>query len=117
MKIKYGLNSKEINSDTNYFIAVSKSEKKVYIYYNENDSWENIKVFICNIGSPENPTIEGNYTSGLKGKVLKIDDIYVKKSVEELKENLKELQYRGTQENATEPPFKNESQRLRCWLK
>lgn len=76
--IKSELNSKEINSDTNYFIAVSKSEKKVYIYYNENDSWENIKVFICNIGSPENPTIEGNFTSGLKGKVLKIDDTYVK---------------------------------------
>jgi lipoprotein-anchoring transpeptidase ErfK/SrfK len=76
--IKYELNSKEINSDTNYFIAVSKAEKKVYIYYNENDSWENIKVFICNIGSPENPTIEGNFTSGLKGKVLKIDDTYVK---------------------------------------
>lgn len=76
--IKSELNSKEINSDTNYFIAVSKSEKKVYIYYNENDSWENIKVFTCNIGSPENPTIEGNFTSGLKGKVLKIDDTYVK---------------------------------------
>ena len=76
--IKSELNSNEINSDTNYFIAVSKSEKKVYIYYNENDSWQNIKVFTCNIGSPENPTIEGNFTSGLKGKVLKIDDTYVK---------------------------------------
>lgn len=76
--IKSELNSKEISSDTNYFIAVSKSEKKVYIYYNENDSWENINVFVCNIGSPENPTIEGNFTSGLKGKVLKIDDTYVK---------------------------------------
>lgn len=76
--IKAQLNSKEINSDTNYFIAVSKSEKQVYIYYNQNESWENIKVFNCNIGSPESPTIEGNFTSGLKGKALKIDDTYIK---------------------------------------
>lgn len=33
---------------------------------------------------------------------------YIKKSLEDLKENLSELQYRVTQENATEPPFNNE---------
>jgi peptide-methionine (R)-S-oxide reductase len=37
-----------------------------------------------------------------------MDEKYVKKSVEELKESLTELQYRVTQENATEPPFNNE---------
>lgn len=76
--IKSELNSKEINSDTDYFIAVSKSERQVYIYHKENNSWVNIKVFTCNIGAPESPTIEGNFDSGLKGKHLKIDETYVK---------------------------------------
>ena len=59
--IKSQLNSKEINSDTNYFIAVSKSNREVYIYHKEFDSWVNIKVFQCSIGTPQNPTIEGNF--------------------------------------------------------
>lgn len=37
-----------------------------------------------------------------------MDEKYVKKSVEELKEKLTELQYMVTQENATEAPFSNE---------
>ena len=37
-----------------------------------------------------------------------MDEKYVKKSVKELKENLTEIQYRVTQENATEAPFNNE---------
>ena len=37
-----------------------------------------------------------------------MDKKYVKKSVEELKEKLTELQYMVTQENATEAPFSNE---------
>lgn len=76
--IKSELNSKEINSDTNYFIAVSKSQREVYIYYKETDSWENIKVFYCNIEATENPTIEGNFQSGLKGKELRINETFVK---------------------------------------
>jgi lipoprotein-anchoring transpeptidase ErfK/SrfK len=72
------LNSKEINSDTNYFIAVSKSQRKVYIYHKEIDSWVNIKVFSCNIGAPESPTIEGDFQSGLKGKELRINETFVK---------------------------------------
>jgi len=76
--IQSELNSKEINSDTDYFIAVSKSQRQVYIYHMENNSWVNIKVFTCNIGSPDSPTIEGNFYSGLRGKNLKIDETYVK---------------------------------------
>jgi peptide-methionine (R)-S-oxide reductase len=38
----------------------------------------------------------------------RMDEKYVKKSVDELKDNLTELQYRVTQENATEPPYNNE---------
>jgi peptide-methionine (R)-S-oxide reductase len=37
-----------------------------------------------------------------------MDKKYVKKSAEELKENLTEIQYRVTQENVTEAPFNNE---------
>jgi len=37
-----------------------------------------------------------------------MEEKYVKKSVEELKENLTEIQYRVTRENATEAPFINE---------
>lgn len=76
--IKFELNSKEINSDTDYFIAVSKSERQVYIYHMENNSWVNIKVFTCNVGSPDSPTIEGKFYSGLKGTNLKINEAYVK---------------------------------------
>ncbi|MCE5221275.1 MAG: L,D-transpeptidase family protein [Clostridium sp.] len=72
------LNSKEINSDTDYFVAVSKSQRQVYIYHKEYDSWVNIKVFTCNIGSPDSPTIEGNFYSGLKGKELRINETCVK---------------------------------------
>lgn len=76
--IKTQLNSKEINSDTNYFIAVSKSRREVYIYHKEFESWVNIKVFPCSIGAPENPTIEGDFYSGLKGKELRINEMHVK---------------------------------------
>ncbi len=76
--IQSKLNSKEINSDTDYFIAVSKSQRQVYIYHMENNSWVNIKAFTCNIGAPDSPTIEGNFNSGLKGKYLKIDETYVR---------------------------------------
>ncbi|EKQ53161.1 MULTISPECIES: L,D-transpeptidase family protein [unclassified Clostridium] len=72
------LNLKEINSDTNYFIAVSKSQREVYIYHKEIDSWVNIKAFSCNIGAPGSPTIEGDFYSGLKGKELRINETYVK---------------------------------------
>lgn len=37
-----------------------------------------------------------------------MNEKYVKKSLEELKENLAEIQYKVTQENATEAPFNNE---------
>lgn len=35
-----------------------------------------------------------------------MNEKYVKKSVEELKENLTEIQYRVTQENVTESPIR-----------
>lgn len=76
--IETELNSKKINSDTTYFVAVSKSQREVYIYHKEIDSWEIIKTFSCSIGAPENPTIEGNFQSGLKGKELRINETYVK---------------------------------------
>jgi len=76
--IKSELDTKEINSETDYFIAVSKSERQVYIYHMENNSWVNIKVLTCNIGAIDSPTIEGNFSSGLKGKLLKIDETYVR---------------------------------------
>jgi lipoprotein-anchoring transpeptidase ErfK/SrfK len=76
--IQSELNSKEINSDTDYFISVSKSQRQVYIYHMENNSWVNIKVFTCNIGESDSPTIEGDFYSGLRGKYLKIDETYVK---------------------------------------
>jgi peptidoglycan hydrolase-like protein with peptidoglycan-binding domain len=76
--IQSELDSKEINSDTDYFIAVSKSQRQVYIYHVENNSWVNIKVFTCNIGSPDSLTIEGDFYSGLRGERLKIDETYMK---------------------------------------
>lgn len=76
--IKDNLNSKEINSDTNYFIAVSKSHREVYIYHKEIDSWVIVKTFSCSIGAPESPTIEGNFQSGLRGKELRINETFVK---------------------------------------
>lgn len=76
--IKSELNSKEINSDTDYFIAVSKSQREVYIYHKEIDYWVNIKVLPCNIGASNSQTIEGNFYSGLKGRELRINETYVK---------------------------------------
>lgn len=76
--IKDELNSKEMNSDTNYYIAVSKSQREVYIYHKEINSWVIIKTFSCSVGAPESPTIEGNFNSGLKGKELRINETYVK---------------------------------------
>ena len=43
--IQSELNSKEINSDTDYFIAVSKSQRQVYIYHMESNSWVNKKEY------------------------------------------------------------------------
>lgn len=77
-KIQSQLNSKEINSNTDYFIAVNKSQKQVYIYHKENNYWASIKALICNVGGTDSPTIEGDFSTGLKGKELKINEMYLK---------------------------------------
>jgi len=56
------------------FITLSKviyfGKGKIYMYHKENNSWVNIKVFICNMGEIDGPTIDGDFSTGLKGKFL-----------------------------------------------
>lgn len=55
------INSKNVSSDTDYLIWVSKSEYVVRAYYGKNGSWRLINSFACAIGAPSSPTIEGTF--------------------------------------------------------
>ncbi|MCH5187279.1 MAG: L,D-transpeptidase family protein [Oscillospiraceae bacterium] len=55
------INSKNVSSDTDYLIWVSKSEFTVRVYQGTNGSWKRINSFACAIGAPSSPTIEGTF--------------------------------------------------------
>ncbi len=55
----YVINERNISSDTNYLIWVSKSEFTVRIYTGEKGNWDFVAGFPCAIGAPGTPTCEG----------------------------------------------------------
>ena len=55
------INSRNVSSDTDYLIWVSKSEYTVRVYYGKNGSWRRINSFACAIGAPSSPTVEGTF--------------------------------------------------------
>ncbi len=57
-KINY-VNTRDLNSKTDYLVWVSKSDYKVNVYLGENGAWRFVKSFDCAIGAPSTPTVEG----------------------------------------------------------
>lgn len=57
-KLNY-VNTRTLNSKTDYLVWVSKSDYKVNVYLGENGAWRFVKSFDCAIGAPSTPTIEG----------------------------------------------------------
>ncbi len=55
------VNEKNIKSNTDYLIWVSKKDYRVSVFARKNGSWECIKYFGCSIGAPSTPTITGEY--------------------------------------------------------
>lgn len=55
------INSRNVSSDTDYLIWVSKSEYTVRVYYGKTGSWRLINSFACAIGAPSSPTVEGTF--------------------------------------------------------
>lgn len=58
---EYVINTKNISSDTEYLIWVSKSEFTVRVYKGSKNNWEFVDGFLCAIGAPGTPTCEGTY--------------------------------------------------------
>jgi len=55
------INAKNISSDTEYLIWVSKHEFTVRVYKGWKNNWEIVDSFPCAIGAPGTPTCEGTY--------------------------------------------------------
>ena len=54
------------SSNTNYLILVNRSLHKVAIYRRSEGLWSPIKKWYCGDGKSSTPTIEGNFTVGIK---------------------------------------------------
>ncbi len=55
------VNSRDIESQTDYLIWVSKKDYTVNVYLGSNRNWRMVKSFPCTIGAPNTPTIEGEF--------------------------------------------------------
>lgn len=55
------VNSRDIESRTDYLIWISKKDFTVNLYIGENKAWEIVKSMPCTIGAPHTPTIEGEF--------------------------------------------------------
>ncbi len=55
------INSRNIASQTDYMVWVSKSEYTVRVFRRKEGSWRMVNSFLCAIGAPSSPTCEGTY--------------------------------------------------------
>ena len=55
------INSRQVASDTNYLVWVSKSEYKVHVFTGSSGNWRLVRSMDCAIGAPSTPTIEGTF--------------------------------------------------------
>lgn len=55
------VNSSGVNSKTDYFIWISKSDFKVAVLLSSEGNWRYVKSFDCSIGAPSTPTITGQF--------------------------------------------------------
>ena len=58
--------AQDYDSSTNYLILVNKSLHKVCIYRWDNGFWRRIRSCYCGDGKPSTPTVEGNFSVGIK---------------------------------------------------
>ena len=58
--------AQDYSSNTNYLILVNRSLHKVSIYRRSEGMWSPIKKWYCGDGKSSTPTIEGNFTVGIK---------------------------------------------------
>ncbi len=55
------INSRNIASQTDYMVWVSKSEYTVRVFRRKDGTWRMVNSFLCAIGAPSTPTCEGTY--------------------------------------------------------
>ena len=60
------LKAQDYSSNTNYLILVNRSLHKVSIYRKSEGLWSPVKKWYCGDGKSSTPTIEGNFTVGIK---------------------------------------------------
>ena len=60
-EIEEYVNSRDIESRTDYLIWISKKDFTVNLYEGENRRWEIVKSMPCTIGASHTPTIEGEF--------------------------------------------------------
>ena len=58
--------AQDYDSSTNYLILVNKSLHKVCIYRWDNGFWHRIRSCYCGDGKPSTPTVEGDFSVGIK---------------------------------------------------
>ena len=70
------INSKDFNSNTQYFIWVDLTHFKVNIFKGKDKSWSLIHSYLCTIGKPNTPTPRGTFSLGAKGLYLGVEKGY-----------------------------------------
>ena len=55
------VNARNISSQTDYMVWVSKSNYTVSVFHGYTNNWNCIRTFKCSIGAPATPTITGQY--------------------------------------------------------
>lgn len=81
------MNTNTFYSDTPYFIIVNLDKKEVNIFQGSNKQWSLINTYICDIGRPSTPTINGRYRTNLKGKSFGADEGFECKYYTQIKGN------------------------------
>ncbi len=66
-------NSKNFNSNTDYYIWVDINNQKVNIFAGCNKSWKLIKSVQCASGKESTPTVKGYFTVQGKGNMFRVD--------------------------------------------
>lgn len=61
------LNTKNCNSNTDYYIWVNTKKPKTYIFKGYNHHWKIVRTCPCTVGRPSTPTIKGTFKVGTKG--------------------------------------------------
>lgn len=61
------INSKDCQSNTDYYMYTNLSNHTIFIFTGNNYNWKLLKSFTCSVGAASTPTVKGHFTVGTRG--------------------------------------------------